>query len=939
MATKQLTTTLDITGMTCASCVRRVERALGKVEGVEAANVNFASETALVTVDATVPIETLVAAVVKAGYAATPAAPDRDRGAGRADHARRTLMLVLFGAALGVPAVVLAMAMDIAGLNIAGNPRLHGWIVLALATPVQVVLGWRYYKGSIASLRHLNPNMDVLIALGTTAAYAFGFWVVVFDKPYDMFFDVSVAVLVFITMGKYFEERSKGAASSAIQALLGLSAKSARIIRDGAEVEVPIEQVGVGDVFVVRPGEKVAVDGVVRDGHSTLDEAMITGESIPVEKRAGDRVIGGTVNQNGVMRVEATAVGEGTMLSRMAKMVEEAQGSKAPIQKLVDQVAAVFVPVVIVIAMATFLAWGLFTEPAHVWSDSQWITAMRAAVAVLVIACPCALGLATPTAIMVGTGIGAERGILIKNAEVLERTRTLDVIVLDKTGTLTEGRPQVTDVVPMRLVPEGALLTLVAAAEQNSDHPLSRAIVDAAVDAGCTLPAAADFESVTARGVMATVPSPLEGEEWPNAGERGQALRIVAGNRRLIDEQGIEIDAAAHAELDRLEAAGRTVIFAAIDGRIEGVIGIADEIKKNAPRAIDALHALGLRVIMMTGDNERAAAAVAAAVGVREYRAGAQPEDKLALVKSLQAEGLSVAMVGDGVNDAPALAQADIGIAMSTGTDVAIEAGHITLLHGDISKVAEAVALSRGTLTTIKQNLVWAFGYNVIAIPVAALGLLNPIIAGGAMAFSSVSVMSNSLRLRSKARQIAERSGNTFAADTARGFWSANAVSAMSMAIAVVVLVVPLLLFTGIDRGWFESQPSLGPRDVRVELTNFNVGLSRQDISAGDVTLLVEHQSQAGHGHATGMPGEHHDLVVTRKDDDGTSEVVARGEMLASGEKQELRVRLEPGTYEFSCDVVEEIRGERVSHYAEGMHRTFMVTAQDQANSYEGVSQ
>jgi Cu+-exporting ATPase len=693
-------------------------------------------------------------------------------------------MLVLFGAALGVPTVVLAMAMDIAGMSIAGNPRLHGWIVLALATPVQVVLGWRYYKGSFAALRHLNPNMDVLIALGTSAAYAFGFWVVVFEKPYDMFFDVSAAVLVFITMGKYFEERSKGAASSAIQALLGLSAKSARIIRDGAEIEVPIEQVAVGDVFVVRPGEKVAVDGVVRDGHSTLDEAMITGESIPVEKRAGDHVIGGTANQNGVIRVEATAVGEGTMLSRMAKMVEEAQGSKAPIQKLVDQVAAVFVPVVIVIAMATFLAWGLFTDGG---SDSQWITAMRAAVAVLVIACPCALGLATPTAIMVGTGLGAERGILIKNAEVLERTRTLDVIVLDKTGTLTEGRPQVTDVIPTRLLPEGALLTLVAAAEQGSDHPLSRAIVDAAVDAGYTLPAAGDFESVTARGVMASI----------------DGKRIVAGNRRLIDEQGIEVDAAALAEFDRLEAAGRTVIFAAIDGRIEGVIGIADEVKKNAPRAIDALHALGLRVIMMTGDNERAAASVASAVGVLEYRASAQPEDKLALVQSLQAGGLSVAMVGDGVNDAPALAQADIGIAMSTGTDVAIEAGHITLLHGDISKVAEAIALSRSTLTTIKQNLVWAFGYNVIAIPVAALGLLNPIIAGGAMAFSSVSVMGNSLRLRSKARQIAERSGNSFVAETAGGFWSANMAPALSMGVAVVVLVVPLLVFTGIDRGWF----------------------------------------------------------------------------------------------------------------------------------------
>ena len=840
---KQHNTTLDIAGMTCASCVRRVERALSKVEGVESANVNFASETALVTAEANVPLETLVAAVQKAGYTATPAAHDHGAPA-RADHARRTLMLVIFGAVLGVPVVVLAMSMDIAGIAIAGNMRLHAWLVLALATPIQLVLGWRYYKGSVASLRHLNPNMDVLIALGTTAAYAFGCWVVVFDQPYDMFFDASAAVLVLITLGKYFEERSKGAASSAISALLGLSAKSARVIRDGAEVEVPIEQVRIGDLFVVRPGEKVAVDGIVRDGHSTLDEAMITGESIPVEKRAGDRVIGGTVNQNGVVRVEATAVGADTMLSRMAKMVEEAQGSKAPIQKLVDQVAAVFVPVVIVIALGTFFAWGLLGSSAG--GDSQWVYAMRAAVAVLVIACPCALGLATPTAIMVGAGIGAERGILIKNAEVLQRTRSLDVIVLDKTGTLTEGRPQVTDVIPTRLVPEGALLTLVAAAEQNSDPPLSRAIVDAAVDAGYALPPASNFESVTARGVIATIPSPLDGEGWPKAvasvpsppvGERwpkagvrdasdsqpvtsigvsasvpspleGEGwpkagVRVVAGSRRLIDEQRIEIDGAAQAELDRLESAGRTVLLAAIDGRLEGLIGIADEVKKSAPRAIDALQALGLRVIMMTGDNERAAASVAVAVGVREYRASALPEDKLALVESLQAEGLSVAMVGDGVNDAPALAQADIGIAMSTGADVAIEAGDITLLHGDVAKIAEAIALSRGTLTTIKQNLVWAFGYNVVAIPVAALGLLNPIIAGGAMAFSSVSVMGNSLRLRSKARQIAERSGNTYSAQTAGGFWSANAAPALSMAAAALVLAAPLLIFTAIDRGWF----------------------------------------------------------------------------------------------------------------------------------------
>jgi Cu+-exporting ATPase len=908
MATKETTTTLDINGMTCASCVRRVERALSKVEGVEAANVNFASETAMVTSAGGVLIETLVAAVEKAGYSAKPSQATNDRETERDSHARRTLALVIFGSILAIPVIVMAMAMDIAGLYINDDPRLHGWIVLALATPVQLGLGWRYYRGAFASLRHLNPNMDVLIALGTTVAYAYSAWVIVFDKPYTMFIDVSVAVLVFITMGKYFEERSKGAASSAIQKLLGMSAKSARLWRDGAEIEVEVERVATGNIVIVRPGEKLPVDGIVREGHSAVDESMLTGESIPVEKRPGDRVVAGTINQNGVLRFEATAVGAGTTLARMAKMVEEAQGSKAPIQKLVDQVSAVFVPVVILIALGTFLGWGLFTEPAHVWSDSQWIAGMRAAVAVLVIACPCALGLATPTAIMVGTGIGAERGILVKNAEVLERTRGLNVIVLDKTGTLTEGRPQVTEVIPAGVMPEQTFLTLIAATEQNSDHPLSRAIVDAAVESGYTLPEATNFESLTARGVAATI----------------EGKRVIAGNARLLQEQGIALTDSIREEAERLESTGRTVIFAAIDGEAAGVIGIADEMKRTAPRAVEALHRLGLRVIMMTGDNERAAARIAEAAGISEYRASAQPEDKLELVRSLQADGLVVAMVGDGVNDAPALAQADIGIAMSTGTDVAIEAGDITLLNGDISKVAEAVALSRQTLTTIKQNLVWAFGYNVVAIPIAALGLLNPVIAGGAMAFSSVSVMSNSLRLRSKARAIAERSGNPYST-TARGFSISGAAPAIAMGVAVVVLVVPLLTFTGIRNGWFESSPALGPRDVRVALSNFEVTTSRRSIEAGDVTLMVEHEEEVGHAIGD-EPGEIHDLLVMRTNDDGETEMVARTSLLASGESEELRLQLEPGTYELLCSVVEDWNGHDVNHYAEGMTSTLTVT-------------
>jgi len=767
--------TLDIKGMTCASCVRRVERALSKVEGVETASVNLASETARVTLAGPVPAQQLVAAVEKAGYHAAPTEAGKDRQAEKADEARRTLVILLLGAALAIPTIVIAMAMDIADLAIAGNMELTGWLLLALATPVQFGLGWRFYRGGFISLRHLNPNMDVLVALGTSVAYAFSTWVVVSGRHEHMFFDVSAAVLVFITMGKYLEETSKGRASAAIRALLGLAARSATVIRDGQETEVPVDQVRLGDIVVVRPGQRVPVDGVVREGHSTIDESMLTGESIPVERRPGERVIGGTVNQNGVMQVEATAVGAETALAQMARLVEEAQGSKAPIQKLVDQVAAVFVPVVIVIAAAVFLGWGTL--------GGDWLDGMTAAVAVLVVACPCALGLATPTAIMVGTGMGAERGILIRNAEVLEASRKLDVIVLDKTGTLTEGRPRVTEAIPTGLMSEQALLTIVAAAESPSEHPLSRAIVDAAVESGYALPAVEGFSALTARGVEATV--------------GGRA--VVAGNRRLVDERKIELSPRALEEAERLESLGRTVIFAAIDGTVEGVFGIFDDVKQNAPRAVAALQALGLRVVMMTGDNPRAAAAVAQSVGIDEVHAGALPEQKLELVRKLQAEGLRVAMVGDGVNDAPALAQADVGIAMSTGTDVAIEAGDITLLHGDVSKIAEAIALSRSTLTTIRQNLVWAFGYNVLAIPVAAAGLLNPIIAGGAMAFSSVSVMANSLRLRAKARRIAEASGNTYGAPQ-ESFLVANRVPLVAMGAAVTVLLVPLVVFTAIDR-------------------------------------------------------------------------------------------------------------------------------------------
>jgi len=904
MATTDPAVTLDISGMTCASCVRRVERALSKVPGVETASVNLAAETARVTFAAPVAVDALVAAVAKAGYDASLTTAGNDRQADREAHARSTLIQLLVFGALAVPTIVLAMAMDIAGMHINDDPRLHGWIVLALATPIQVGLGWRFYRGAWISLRHLNPNMDVLVAMGTSVAFLYSAWVVITNRHDHMFFDVSAAVLVFITMGKYFEETSKGAASSAIRSLLGLSARNASVLRDGVETEVPVEQVVIGDRLVVRPGQRIPIDGVVRDGHSTVDESMLTGESIPVERKPGDHVIGGTNNQNGVVTIEATAVGEDTALRRMARMVEDAQGSKAPIQKLVDQVAAVFVPAVILLAALTFIAWGTL--------GGDWQDGMVAAVAVLVIACPCALGLATPTAIMVGTGLGAERGILIKNAEVLERTRRLDVVILDKTGTLTEGRPQVLDIELIGDLSREELLRFAAAAESGSEHPLSRAVVDAAVEAKLDLPPMSQFEAITARGVQAMVDGRL----------------VIAGNRALFEETGFGLGEQLGNRLSGLEAGGRTAILVAIDGRVEGILGIFDDVKQNAGRAVNALRDQGLRVIMMTGDNELAAAAVAKRAGISEYRAGARPEDKLELVRSLQAEGLAVAMVGDGVNDAPALAQADIGIAMSTGTDVAIETGDITLLNGDVSKIAEAIALSRSTLTTIRQNLLWAFGYNVVTIPVAALGLLNPVLAGAAMAFSSVSVMANSLRLRSKARSLARASGNEYSAPRTNALRASRG-PILAMSAATALLVLPLVVFTSIDRGWFggdEGSDDAHHGAIDVQLSNWKVAPGVMEVPAGKVTFNAIHLEEGhGHGHGSNEPGQIHDLVISRRLADGSYELVARTGEIKVGDNELLTANLEPGEYQLSCDIVEVMEGEAVSHTVQGMVTTIRV--------------
>jgi Cu+-exporting ATPase len=887
---------LAITGMTCASCVRRVERALSKVEGVETAAVNFATETARVTFAAPVAVETLVTAVQKAGYEAREAtlqAPPATE--------RSLPWALILGAILGAPTVVIAMAMDIADIMLLGSRDFTAWLLLGMATPIQLGLGWRFYRGAVASLRHLNPNMDVLVALGTSVAFAFSAWVVLSGSHRHMFFDVSVAVLVFISLGKHFEDTSKRAASSALRSLLALSARNAVIERDGAEVEVSADSLREGDTVLARAGERIAADGVVLSGRGAVDESMITGESIPVERRPGDAVLGGTVNQDGLLRIRVTATGEATAIRRLARLVDEAQGSKAPIQRLVDQVASVFVPAVVVVALGVFLSWGLLAD--------SWTDAMTYAVAVLVVACPCALGLATPTAIMAGTGLGAERGILIRNAEVLERFRTLDAVVLDKTGTLTQGRPQVTDVVPFAGWTEDQLLGLAASVESGSNHPLSRAVVDAAVERSLAFESAAEVETLAGLGVRS------------DSGGR----RLLAGNLRLLEHEGVVLDPVDGVAARELEGRGRTTVLVAVDGTPAGVLGIFDDVKPGAARAVHALRKLGLEVVMMTGDNERAAAAVASAVGIEEFRSGALPEEKLALVAELQARGRKVAMVGDGINDAPALAQADLGIAMSTGTDTAIEAADVTLLHGDVAKVAEAILLGRATLSTIRQNLAWAFVYNVVAIPIAGAGLLNPVLAGAAMALSSVSVMANSLRLRGRGRSMAREAGNTLTGRRPRAGLQLGPL--VSLGAAVAVLVVPLVTFTAIDRGWFDGSDGSSVVEeghVRVTLENWSINLSSESVDSGEVTFEAVHDSS--HGHDGSDAGRTHDLLVFRVDSGGGLTLVGRTPALEPGDEASLTLALEPGEYELQCSVVEEIDGETVVHLEEGMHARLTVT-------------